>query len=313
MYLLGEKVLARISQKLSLLKKARPLPTSIVKKLREQFTIEMTYNSNAIEGNQLTLRETELVLNDGITIKGKSLRDHLEAKNHYEAIQFLYEWVETDRKQSFSEHTIRSLHSLIVKDTEERAGTYRTGSVMITGSKHSPPEAHEIPHLMQNFVKWLGANQYKLHPIELAALAHHKLAHIHPFFDGNGRTARMLMNLILLQREYPLIIILKNDRKKYYEALANGDAGNFKPIVGLIARAVERSLNIYLKVIAPSRSTNSKYLPLSVIAKRTSYTEKHLNLLARSGQIDAHKEGRNWVTSMDAIKKYQKDRKRQVT
>lgn len=312
MFLIGAKTQARLDQKLALLKEALPLPESVVKKLREQFSIEMTYNSNAIEGNKLTLRETTLVLNDGITIKGKSLRDHLEAKNHYEAIQFLYDLVEADRKQTFSEHTIRSLQSLIVKGTEENAGSYRTGNVMITGAKHSPPEAHEVPHLMRSFIRWLGSNQSKLHPIEFAAIAHHKLTHIHPFFDGNGRTARMLMNVILFHNGYPLVIILKNDRKKYYEALAKADSDNFKPMVALVAQAVERSLNIYLKVIAPSKGPGSKFLSLSEIAKKTSYTEKHLNLLARSGQIDAHKESRNWVTSMDAIKQYRKERKRQV-
>lgn len=312
MFLIGAKTQARLDQKLALLKKARPLPQAVVSKLREQFAIEMTYNSNAIEGNKLTLRETQLVLNDGITIKGKSLRDHFEAKNHYEAIQFLYDLVESDRQQTFSEQTIRSIQSLIVKGTEDNAGAYRTGNVMITGAKHSPPEAHEIPHLMRSFILWLGTNQSKLHPIEFAAIAHHKLTHIHPFFDGNGRTARMLMSLILFHHGYPLVIILKNDRKKYYEALAKADGDNFKPIVTLVAQAVERSLNIYLKVIAPSKGAENKFLPLSEIAKKTSYTEKHLNLLARTGQIDAHKEGRNWVTSMAAIKKYQKDRKRQV-
>lgn len=309
---LDPKTKSRIEKKLVDLRRARPLAASIVRKLEEQFSIEMTYNSNAIEGNKLTLRETELVLNQGITIKGKSLKDHLEAKNHYEAIEFLYELVKTDRRQTLSENTLRSLQSLLVKGTEKSAGTYRTGNVIITGAKHSPPDAHEIPHLMRSFVVWLGSHQDKYHPIEFAALAHHKLAHIHPFFDGNGRTARMLMNLILFQRGYPLVIILKNDRKKYYEALSKADSGNFQAIVALVAQAVERSLNIYLKVLAPVGDADSTFLSLSKIAKKMSYTEKHLNLLARTGQIDAHKEGRNWVTSLAAIKKYQRDRKRQV-
>lgn len=118
---------------------------------------------------------------------------------------------------------------------------------MITGSAHVPPEAREVPHHMQNFVRWMRTNQGKLHPIELAALAHHRLVFIHPFSDGNGRTARLLMNLLLMQQGYPLVTVLKNDRKKYYDVLEKADRGRVEPLVRLCVQAVERDFKKVVK------------------------------------------------------------------
>ncbi len=295
----------RIDQKLALIQKARPLSPSVVQKLRDQFSVEFTYNSNAIEGNRLTLKETYLVISEGITIKGRSLKDHLEAKDHYEAIQFLFDLIEKDRRHSINEQLIRSLQHLVVRESKpEIAGSYRKGSVMISGSAHTPPEAHEVPQQMQRFIQWMRKNQSKLHPIEFAALAHHRLVFIHPFSDGNGRAARLLMNLLLMQRGYPLVSVLKNDRKKYYDVLERADRGRVEPLVRLCIQAVERSLNLYLKVMGKNNGTTPKYLPLSVVAKGTKYSAKYLNLLVRQGKLEAHKEGRNWVTSREALEQY---------
>lgn len=301
-----------IDEKLSQLQKLRPLPVASVAKLREQFSIEMTYNSNAIEGNKLTFKETFLIINEGITIKGKPLKDHIEAKDHYEAINYLYDLIEHDKKHTFSEVLIRNLQRLITKETDSGiSGAYRNGNVIITGSKHTPPEAYEVSKLMNELVEWVGNNKSKLHPVELAAVLHHKLVYIHPFFDGNGRTARLLMNVMLMQAGYPLVVILKNDRKKYYQTLEKADKGDLSPFVDFIAQAVERSLNIYLKTLLPAKSPAGKYLPLSSISGQTPYSEKYLNLLARQGKIEAHKEGRNWVATMDAVKRYIANRERQ--
>lgn len=311
MALLDPQIQKRLDQDLTILKRLRPLPPATVAKLKEQFAIEMTYNSNSIEGNTLTLKETHLVLNEGITIKGKSLKDHLEAKNHHEALHYLYELVEHNAKNTVSEHLIRSLQQMVVRESDSAvAGKYRTGSVIITGSKYTPPDAHEVPHQMSQLIRWVKDNKDRLHPIELAAIAHHKLVHIHPFFDGNGRTARLFLNLILMRDGYPLVIILKHDRKKYYDFLQKADSGDLKPIVRFIAQAVERSLNIYLKVLQPLKRDQKKYLPLSKIAPETPYSEKYLNLLARYGQIEAHKEGRIWVSTVEAIKTYRAGRLR---
>lgn len=309
---LDDSLADRIDHKLNQLQKIRPLPGIAVEKLRKQFAIEMTYNSNAIEGNQLTLKETFLVINEGITIKGKSLKDHLEAKDHYEAIDYLYELIQHDKRQTISELTIRDLQKLVVKETDANAaGCYRTGNVIITGSKHIPIDASEVPAKMRGLIVWHNREKEHLHPIELAAIFHHKLVNIHPFFDGNGRTARLLMNLILMQQGYPLVMILKNDRKQYYQALEKADQDDYEQFVKLIAQAVERSMNIYLKVLLPASATKEKFLSLSDLSNKYNYSEKYLNLLARQGKIEAHKEGRNWVSTMEAIKRYQKNRIRQ--
>lgn len=309
---LNHQIQFRLEDKLKQLNDKRPFPPEVVKKLNEQFALEMTYNSNAIEGNSLTLKETAWVIQDGLTIKGKPMKDHLEARDHFAALSYLYELIEHDARQTISEVLIRTVHQLVVRETEQQtAGIYRTGNVVITGSDHIPPDASILPGLMRDFIRWISANQKKLHPVELAALIHHKLVSIHPFFDGNGRTARVVMNLLLLQQGYPLVIVLKNDRKKYYQALSRADGGDYSFFVRFIAQAVERSLNIYLKTIFPSPKQSEKYFPLSEIAKSTPYSSKYLNLLVRIGKIEAHKEKRNWLTTQNAIKKYIKNRERQ--
>lgn len=310
-FMISKAILKRIDQKHSLIQKKRPLAASLVRKLKEQFSLEMTYNSNAIEGNKLTLKETYLVINDGITVKGKSLKDHLEAKNHQEALHFLYDLIEHKKRHTISEQLLRSLQKLIIKEIEdEEAGNYRKGNVMITGSKHKPPPAYQVPQLMEEMVGWIKKNINQLHPVELAAGAHHKLVHIHPFTDGNGRTARLFMNLILLQKGYPLVSILKNDRKKYYRALERSDEGKTEDLGKFIAQAVERSMIIYLNAIQSGSSKDERLVLLSQLAKSNPYSEKYLNLLVRSGKLEAHKEGRNWISSQKAMDDYLANRER---
>jgi Fic family protein len=309
---LDNQIKTRLEEKLGKLNEHRPLPKEVVAKLNEQFAIEMTYNSNAIEGNTLTLQETAWVIRDGLTIKGKPMKDHLEARDHFNALTYLYELIEHDAQQTISETLIRTIHQLVVRETEQQtAGSYRTGNVLITGASHNPPDVSAVSGLMRDLVVWMRDNRQKIHPVEFAAIVHHKLVNIHPFFDGNGRTARLVMNLLLLQQGYPLAIVLKNDRKKYYQTLAKADTGDIRSFVRFIAQAVERALNVYLKIIAPSAKAGEKYLPLNEIAKETPYTGKYLNLLARTGKLEAHKEKRNWVTSRAAIERYIQERKRQ--
>lgn len=301
----------RIQEKKKRLNSLRPLPAVAVRKLRENFEVEMTYNSNAIEGNSLTLRETFLVLNEGITIKGKPFKDHLEATNHKEALGFLYDLVEHDKNMTLSEYLIKNLHQLVTQNIEkEWAGRYRNAAVRITGTTHQPPDALDVPPLMHELVRWAAKEYKKMDIVELAAILHHKFVHIHPFFDGNGRTARLLMNVLLLQKGYPLVIILKNDRKRYYRVLQEADANNYKPLVEFIAKAVERSLDIYLKTLMPSKQQMEKYMSLKKAATKTSYSPKYLNLLANKGLLEAHKEGRNWLTTEQAIKRYIEGRQR---
>lgn len=311
MQYLDPKIKANLDEKLTLLNSYRPLPQASVRKLREQFGIEMTYNSNAIEGNSLTLKETFLVINEGLTIKGKPLNDHLEAKSHTEALGYLYELIDKDGRSTISERLIRELNHIVIRDIDkEWAGRYRNSNVIIGGADHTPPEALNVPSLMQELIDWVRQNRKVLHPVELAAILHHRLVNIHPFLDGNGRTARLAMNIILMQTGFPLAVILKNDRKKYYRTLAETDKENYPPFVRFIAQAVQRSLNIYLKVLTPARRGRERFIPLSELAKGSKFTGKYLNLLARSGKLEAHKEGRNWLSSKEALKRYLDGRER---
>lgn len=309
---LPPKLTTRIDDKLARLQALRPLPATAVKKLQERFEIEMTYNSNAIEGNSLTLKETFLVINEGLTIKGKPFKDHLEAKDHHEALAMVYELINHDVKPTLSEHLIRSLHQLVVKKTDEDfAGKYRTSNVFIGGSDHIPPDSLQVPVHMRRLMTWFTKDQQMLHPIELAALLHHKIVNIHPFFDGNGRTARLIMNLVLMRAGYPLAVILKNDRQKYYRALQAADRGQFALLLRFVAQSVERSLDIYLKTLTPASKNMENFQPLSKISPGTPYSTKYLNLLARQGKLEAHKQGRNWLTSKEAVQRYIENRERQ--
>lgn len=306
---LDPRMQRRIDVKLRKLNALRPLNPARVRKLREQMEIEMTYNSNAIEGNSLTLRETALVLQEGITIKGKPLKDHLEAKDHKEALEFLYDLV-GGKRITLSEHLIRQLHQLVMKGTDRAwAGRYRTGSVAIGGATHAPPDAIDVPLHMEKLMRWYAGHQKKLHAIELAALLHHRITWIHPFFDGNGRTARLLMNVVLMQKGYPLAIILRNDRKRYYRALQRADTENVAPLLLFTAQAVERSLDLYLRTF--SVKEDGILRTLAQASRGTPYSPKYLNLLARTGRIAALKRGRNWYTTKEAIEEYRRARLRQ--
>jgi Fic family protein len=303
--------LKRIDNALNRLNAHRPLNPSIVNKLREQFTIDMTYHSNAIEGNQLTLKETYLVLREGMTVKGKNLRDHLEARNHQEALQYLFDLVNSKKRVHFSHSLIRSLHQLVVKDTEQSiAGKYRTTDVAILGSSHRPPPGYRVQSEMDQLIEWMKKQERKLHAIEFAAEAHHQFVHIHPFEDGNGRTGRLLMNLLLMRRGYPITIILKSDRKKYYKSLEMADHDKGEPLTRLIAQAVERSLVTYLKAIEGTRSKKDELIPLSELADGTTYSPKYLNLLVNKGLLQASKFGRNWYSSRTELKAYEASRLR---
>jgi len=308
---LDKKIKERIDEKLKILNSFRPLPLSAVRKLREQFEVEMTYNSNAIEGNSLTLKETHLVINEGITIKGKPLKDHIEAKTHKEALDYLYELIEKEKKISISETLIKLFHQIVTEDIDkEWAGKYRNSLVLIGGADYKPPEAIDVPKMMADLIDWVRDNKNKLHLVELAAILHYKLVAIHPFFDGNGRTARLIMNVVLMKLGYPLAIILKNDRKRYYNVLSKADKGDLIPFVRFIAQAVERSLDIYLKILTPKEKKKEKFLPLSQLSKRTKFSPKYLNLLVRTGKLEAHKEGRVWVSSKEALNRYLEGRER---
>ncbi len=299
MNLIDERIHERIIAKKIRLDSHRPLSSALIKKLHENMEIAYTYNSNAIEGNTLTLQETRLVIQEGLTVSGKSLIEHLEAKNHPKAIAYIENMIDGKVK----EQNILELHNILFNGYCENAGNYRNSQVYITGSDFMPPPAFEVPELMNSLVEWVNTNPEELRPIELAALFQHRIVSIHPFDDGNGRIGRLIMNVLLIKKGYPLTVVKQVDRKRYYDSLKKADANNFRPFVNFIARCVEQSLDIYLQAVEPSNRKN-KLLSLSEASKLTPYSQEYLSLLARRGVIGAVKVGRNWQVTPAALEEY---------
>lgn len=298
----------RLYQKKQDLQASKPLPNIALNKIRESLSIEWTYNSNSIEGNSLTLRETQMVLQEGITVKGISLREHFEAYNHDKAIDYLFSIINDD--YVLRSIDILSLHALVLRSIEEDfAGRIRNGGVRISGANFVPPNANKVSDYLDELIDFINTNPLELNDIELAAVFHHKLVWIHPFFDGNGRTVRLSMNLLLMRCGFPPAIILKNDRKKYYEALNQANNGNYQKLMLLMCQALERSLNIYLNAMPDN---NNDFQKISDIVSEPSspYGQEYISLLARTGKIDAYKEGRNWFTTKEAVEDYIANRKR---
>lgn len=298
-----KKILHRIAEKKKQLDALRPLPTVVLRQLRKYLSLEWTYNSNAIEGNTLTLQETRLVLEEGMTIKGKSLREHFEIKNHEEAIVYLEGLIQEE--SPISEQMLLDLHALVLQHIEKDfAGRYRNGQVRIMGANFIPPNALKVPDMVTSLLEMLQQNPEQEDDIVLATRFHHKFVWIHPFFDGNGRTARLMTNLFLMKKGYPPAVLLKNDRKKYYDALNKANKGDLTKLTLLMAQAVERSLDMYLE--SASTQEEEEYMPLSTLAKHTPYSAEYLGLLARQGKIDAYKRGRNWLSNQRAVEEYRK-------
>lgn len=205
----------------SCLSEVRPLPAEALQKIEGAFNIEYTYESNRIEGNTLTLQETELVVNEGVTIAGKSMREHLEAINHTEAIDYIRDFAK--KNMEISERTIKEIHSLVLHGIDrENAGRYRSVPVMISGSRHTPSQPYLIEKQMEDFMaRFAQMEAGHAHPVLIAAYLHDELVRIHPFIDGNGRTSRLLMNLYLLRNGYTLVNLkgASEDKLEYYKAL----------------------------------------------------------------------------------------------
>ena len=231
----------------------RPLPEEALKKIQDALDIEYTYESNRIEGNTLTLQETALIVNEGVTISGKSMREHLEAINHTEAISYIKDIAKQDIE--ISERTIKEIHALILHGIDrENAGRYRTVPVMISGSTHIPPQPYLIEKQMEDFIlRFKQMEKAKVHPVLSAAYLHDELVRIHPFIDGNGRTSRLLMNLYLLRHGY-VIITLKgsNDAKvNYYKALEKSHTEQLpEDFQKLVIEAEIMALQKYLSIMA---------------------------------------------------------------
>lgn len=243
-----ENELKQIDEKKALIDSKRPLPVNTVNSIREKIFLEWTYNSNAIEGNTLTLSETKVVL-EGLTVGGKTLKEHFEIINHKDAIYYIEDIVKSN--ESFSEWQIKNIHRLVLMNIDnENAGAYRKENVYISGADHVPPDFIVVLEQMGTLAKWYHEDGQNLHPVERAAILHTDFVKIHPFIDGNGRTARLLLNLELMKSGYPPIVISKDIRPKYYDSLdkahTTGDYEDFKQIV---VDGLNKSLDLYIKAL----------------------------------------------------------------
>ncbi len=239
-----QAVLDRLGEKARRLASLSPLPTAFRESLDHKLRIELTHGSTAIEGNTLTLRETQLLLDEGIAPAGaKPLREIHETVNHDRALRRVLEFVE--RAAHLDEEGLRELHRLLLANIDDvRAGSYRTERVMVVGAPLQPIRPDFVPDAMAAFVEWIAASD--LHPVILAAEAHYRFVKIHPFYDGNGRTARLLWNWILLANGYPLSVVPAEARGRYLGAIDAADRGDSAGYFELLCECIESSLDQYL-------------------------------------------------------------------
>ncbi len=242
-----KRTLAEIDRRMVELSERRPLTRGEVERLRDEFLVEYTYNSNAIEGNTLTLQETAMVL-EGVTIDQKPLKDHLEAIGHRDAFQYVETLVRD--KTELSEYAIKCIHSLVLMDRPEDKGVYRRIPVRIMGAFHEPPQPYLVEPMMNDLILNHQQRKSAMSVIEAAALFHLDFEGIHPFIDGNGRTGRLLMNLELMQNGYPAIDVKFTDRRRYYEAFdAYYRSGSAEPMTRMVAEYVNERLGQYLRIL----------------------------------------------------------------
>lgn len=235
--------LARLTEK-ALAWKASDLPRALTDSLEQKLIIELTHGSTAIEGNTLTLRETQLLIEEGITPAGsKRLREIYETLNHHRAVNYLCSAVA--KGEECTERSLQDIHRLIMSGIDEHAaGEYRTSRVMVTGAPLQPIRPELVSTAMSGLFAAISVSN--IHPVLLAAEAHYRLVKIHPYYDGNGRTARLMMNWILLSRGYPLTVIQATHRARYITSLDDADRGHPSSYLQLICECVEQSLDAYL-------------------------------------------------------------------
>jgi Fic family protein len=240
--------LLRINDKLSRLNGLRPLTPGEVARLREEFLIEFTYDSNAIEGNTMTLQETALVIKEGITIDQKPLKDHLEVIGHKDAYEYVLQLIQ--EKIPFCERIIKEVHTLVLMNQPQDRGVYRRVPVRIVGDTHEPPQPFLVPIQMEQLLVDYPKVINNMHPVVAVAVFHLLFEGIHPFIDGNGRTGRLILNFELLKQGFPPINIKFTDRKKYYQYFSEFyGTRNPEMMVQLVADYVEKELDRYIEIL----------------------------------------------------------------
>ena len=286
-----------LNSKKSALDALRPFPLALTRNLDDWFKVELTFTSNAIEGNTLTRRETAIVIEKGLTVGGKTLKEHLEATNHARALDFIHDLIPKKPRQ-LSESDILRIHEIVLTGIDDiNAGTYRDVPVRISGSQVVLPNFRKVPVLMRDFITWL-ASKKNLHPAALASDAHYQLVTIHPFIDGNGRTARLLMNLVLMMHGFPPAIIRPRDRLAYLTALETAQLGGSKESYDrLIYKSVDRSLDLYLKAVRgeatddesddiPANTITRPRLKIGQLAKAVGETVPTIRFWTKEGLLE---------------------------
>lgn len=285
-----DDLLRKLTEKKQKLDSYRPLSSALATNLAEWFKVELTYTSNAIEGNTLTRKETALVIKEGLTVRGKTLKEHMEAINHASAMDFIKGLVEKKR-ENIQEQGVLDIHALILKKIDdENAGRYRNVAVRIRGADIILPNPLKVPELMDEFFVWLRGKNTD-HPAVIAADAHLKLVSIHPFVDGNGRTARLLLNLLLMQTGYPPALVRKEDRDVYIDSIEKAQLTNQREDhYKVIYRAINRSLNIYLDAVEGKTPqtivVQKRLLKIGELAKETGETLNAIRHWTENGLLE---------------------------
>lgn len=279
----------------------KPLKNELIKNLEEWFRIELTYTSNAIEGNTLTRQETAMVVDEGLTVSGKSLTEHQEAINHAQAFDYIQILV-SKKRQELTATDIMDIHSIILNKIDDaNKGRYRNVAVRLRGSETVLPNPLKVPELMEEFIKWLQSDNSD-NPVKIAIDAHFKLVSIHPFVDGNGRTARLLLNLLLMQAGYPAAIIRKEDRNTYINSLEKAQTKNDLTVYyNLMLEAIDRSLDIYLEAVEPERiimpelTSGKRFYTTEEVAKLLQIDPETVRRYVRQGLLRAVKLGGKFI------------------
>ena len=293
-----QEKLKTLTDKKEELDKQKPLTAEVLKNLEEWLKVELTYSSNAIEGNTLTRIETAEVIEKGTAaaLTGKPLQDQIEAINHAKAVEFIRVLAKEKKGHQFiTEEDIKAIHKIILTGIkDEWAGRYRESEVFIKGATVEFPLPHNVPYHMKEFVQWLEAQQ-GIHPVRVAADAHFKLVSIHPFVDGNGRTARLLMNLILIINGFPMAIIRNEERMGYLEAVNTGQTkGDLEMFYSVVEEAEERSLDAYLnatkgKPVIPvlmGKGKEIKLLRIGELAEAARETKPTIRFWTKEGLLE---------------------------
>lgn len=298
----------RIAERRKRLDEQRPLSPTVVHTVRNDLRVLLTYHSNAIEGNTLDESETQMVIEHGITIGGHTVKEHLETLNHVEAIALLYELA--DRGAVITHADILQLHALVVDKLLPSAGQYRDGPVSIRGSRHIPLPWQQVPELMDVWFAWQEREGLEYPPIVRAALAHEAFLNIHPFYDGNGRVIRLLLNLQLMRAGYPAVLIQRNVRETHIRALEAVHFGDYQALVTLIGQAVDAGLSLWLD--ACERTPADYKLPAHEVAAATGVDAAYLGWLLRNQRVEGTKVGGRWYTSEAAVRRYRDEVSRGV-